>query len=394
MPARGKRRGSKKRSTWDWYLVALVALAVVVLGSFLWYLISARTGPPEALPDFGSRLRELAAARGASSADVIADEPIRKVEETFVRTWRIGLPNDAAQRALEEDIVAEAARWRASITAGPATEGDTRRMRLDLEGEAFDIHLSVTRRQQVVLRAPTLTPRVRPTATLRPQPSREARGRLAILLDDAGQSKELLALAERLPSEIGVSILPFLPHSAEVATEMHRAGHEVWVHLPMEPQGYPDSDPGPGAILVSMSDAEIRTAVHAALNNVPHAIGVNNHMGSKATADLRTMTWVMQELKARGMAFIDSRTTRATVAEQAARAQGVPAGRRQVFLDNERTRTAVRKQLGEAVYRARLDGEAIAIGHLAEVTIEVLGQELPAITARGADLVPPSALTR
>jgi polysaccharide deacetylase 2 family uncharacterized protein YibQ len=162
----------------------------------------------------------------------------------------------------------------------------------------------------------------------------------------------------------------------------------------MEPQNYPADNPGPGAVLVSMTTDELRTTVHSAINNIPHAVGVNNHMGSKATADLKTMTWIMQELSVRGLAFIDSRTTTRTVAEQAARAQGVPTNRRHVFLDNDRNAAAIRKQLDEAVYRCRIDGEAIAIGHLDPVTVEVLAAELPGISKRGADLVKPSDLVR
>jgi hypothetical protein len=193
---------------------------------------------------------------------------------------------------------------------------------------------------------------------------------------------------------VGVAVLPFLPKSSETASAAHKAGHEVWVHLPMEPQDYPAADPGPGAVLVSMDAGSVRTAVHSAINSVPYAVGVNNHMGSRATADLKTMTWVMQELSARGLAFIDSRTTTATVAEDAARAQGVPVARRRVFLDNQRSPDAIRRQLDEAVYRCRLEGEAIAIGHLDEVTLQVLAAELPGLAARGADLVRPSELVR
>jgi polysaccharide deacetylase 2 family uncharacterized protein YibQ len=143
-----------------------------------------------------------------------------------------------------------------------------------------------------------------------------------------------------------------------------------------------------------MTEDEIRTTVRSALNNVPHVVGVNHHMGSKASADLRTMTWVMQEISVRGLAYVDSRTSVRTVAEDAARAQGVPTGRRHVFLDNERERPAIRRQLAEAIYRARMEGSAIAIGHMARVTIEVLEDELPRVKDLGADLVPPSKLCR
>jgi polysaccharide deacetylase 2 family uncharacterized protein YibQ len=129
-----------------------------------------------------------------------------------------------------------------------------------------------------------------------------------------------------------------------------------------------------------------------AINNIPHVVGINNHMGSKATADLRMMSWMMQDLASMGLAFLDSRTTVQTVAEEAARAQGVKTGRRHIFLDNERTATAVRRQLSEAVYRSRMEGKIIAIGHLTEVTVNVLAEELPRLDDRGVTLVPPTSL--
>jgi len=395
MPTRAKRRKKKSaKSAWDWYLRVLIVLAAAVLLAFVWFLLQQRSAARTAHLDFGARLAELAAARGADGANVRADDPITKVDGVFVRTWRISTPNPTALNALLEDIVAEAERWDARIAGPPSITDASASLRLEMKDEAFQIVLTVGDRRRAASVPATAAPRP-PTPTTRPQPPAHATGKLAILLDDAGQSSELLIAAAALPPAVGVAVLPFLPESQNVADEMYRAGHEVWLHLPMEPEGYPGgSDPGPGAVLVSMSEAQIRSAVHKAVNNVPHAVGVNNHMGSRATADLRTMTWVMQELKGRGLAFIDSRTTRDTVAEAAARAQGVHVGRRNVFLDNERTRSAIRKQLDEAVLRARTDGEAIAIGHLAKTTIEVLAREIPGLRKRGAILVPPSKLVR
>jgi hypothetical protein len=215
---------------------------------------------------------------------------------------------------------------------------------------------------------------------------------LAILLDDAGQRSELVAMALRLPDSVGVAVLPFLPYSMETAIEVGDAGREVWLHLPME--AVSGKNPGPGALMVSMSDDELRDAVHMAVNNIPNLVGVNNHMGSRATSNLKMMTWVMQELAAMDLVFLDSRTTVDTVAEEAARAQGIKTGRRHVFLDNTRTRAAVRAQLDEAVYRARMDGECIAIGHLNEITVAVLESEIPELDARGVTLVRPTALLR
>lgn len=392
-----QRRKRKRNPKADWYLLALVGLAVLVIGSFFWVRFQARTREPAAPRiDFADRLRQLAAERGVDEADLAADHPIRKINGVFVRSWRFSAPNRAAMEALEGDILVAAAELQGTVSRGPSDGGDTRRMRIDFPNEAFDLELALSRPGRYAEQRPVVTekPSPRPTATPRLRPSPGARGRLAILLDDAGQSNDLLKAAAALPESVGVSVLPFLPHTADIANAMHEAGHEVWLHLPMEPEGYPKNNPGPGALLVSMSSSEIRQAVHDALNNVPHVVGINNHMGSKATADLRTMTWVMQELKARRMAFIDSRTTRKTVAEQAAETQGVPASRRDVFLDNERTRDAILTQLDEAVTRCRVEGQAIAIGHLDRVTVDVLHEQLPRLSQRGADLVAPSELVK
>lgn len=390
MPKGSSRRKGRKLP--DGYLLALLGLAALAVGGVLWLLVGrgASIGRPSG--DFGDRLRELATEAGARPSDISADDPIRKVDGVFVRSWRIALEGPDALETLRDAVTAEARRWGGKVGQGPTRIGLSTYLRLDMGAEAFDLELRAIQGRRPARPAATATRPPPPTATPRPQPPAGARGKLAILLDDAGQSTDLLAAAAALPAPVGVAVLPFLPHSSDVAAQMFRAGHEVWLHLPMEPEGYPKSNPGPGAVMLSMSEDDIRLTVRAALNNVPHVVGVNNHMGSAASADLRTTTWIMQELKARGLAFIDSRTTTRTVAEDAARAQGVRAGRRKVFLDNQRSAAAVRAQLEEAVYDCRMDGEAIAIGHLAPVTVRVLAKELPKLAARGADLVPPTEL--
>ena len=389
-----KRRRSKSRSTRAGVMLGLLAATIAVLAGALWWLTRTAEGPSTGNPegDFGDTLMVLASRHGAGTGDVVADDPIRKVDGVFVRSWSVRLPSQRAVDALGRDLESEAAARHAVLTR-VGGDGDDARWRVHLGVEAFDLSLSApaARAPSPVRRTPPPTPTAAPTRRV---PPADARGRLAILLDDGGQSLDLLAAAAALPPVVAVSVLPFLPHSADVAAEMHRSGHEVWLHLPMEPEGYPASNPGPGAILVSMTPDEIRVTVHSALNSVPHVVGVNNHMGSRATASLRTMTWVMQELKARDVAFIDSRTSVDTLAEEAARAQGVPTTRRHVFLDNERSRGAIRRQLEEAVYRCRLEGEILAIGHVAKVTIEVLEEDLPGLGRRGADLVPPTKLLR
>ncbi len=371
----------------------MLAAALSVVAAALWFVL-ARGGPqPVAdggVVEFGDRIRAVADGRGVPAVAIRADDPIRKVDGVFVRSWRIELPSADVADALLDALAQEAQRAGGSVRrADPGEAGAT--LRVDLAGEAFEIVAAVALGYREM--APVADP-PRPSPTARPAPPAEATGRLAILLDDGGQSLDLVPAAVALPDEVAVAVLPFLPASVETSVALHRAGHEIWLHLPMEPEDYPQRSPGPGAVLLSMTESEIRTTVHAALNNLPHVVGVNNHMGSRATADLPTMTWVMQELKARGVAFLDSRTTVDTVAEAAARAQGVATARRHVFLDNERTPVAVRAQLAEAVYHALLEGEAVAIGHLDPVTVQVLAAELPGLEDRGITLVRPSDVVR
>ena len=373
------------------WLVVLIVGALVVLAAGLWHLV--RGGGGDQRVPLETRLVELAAERGVGTEDIAADDPIRKVDGIFVRTWRIDFPNRAARDGFLGDLELESVARKTELAIGNDLGSEVVRLRLDRDTEAFDLRLGLA---DVIPAAPPTVgpPTPRPSPTTRPRPAPDARGRLAILLDDVGQKLDLVPAAAALPKEIGFAVLPFLPKSAESAEALYGAGHEIWLHLPMEPENFPANNPGPGAILMSMSTNQLRAAVHDALDNIPHAIGVNNHMGSKVTADLRTMTWIMQELKIRDMAFIDSRTTTRTVAEDAAAGQGVLTNRRHVFLDNQRDRAAIRRQLAEAVRRCRMEGEIIAIGHLDRVTIEVLAEELPGIARRGADLVKPSRLVR
>jgi polysaccharide deacetylase 2 family uncharacterized protein YibQ len=376
MPARRKK---KKSNLPKWQVTGLIVVAVVLLAAAIWYLMG---GSIFGHPPFEQRLEELAAERGIPEDAIVRDDPIRKAGEMFVRTWRFSFPDSTTRDGFLGDLEIEGAARKADMAYPEELTAETVRLVviMEKEGEAFDLHLTI--RETPVAEGQPVEPTAVPSPTPKPPP--DARGKLAILLDDGGQKLNLVPTAANLPAEIGFAILPFLPKSSETAVALHKAGHEIWLHLPMEPENYP----------MSMTPDELRTTLHSAINNIPHAIGVNNHMGSRATADLKTMTWIMQDLKSRGMAFIDSRTTVHTVAEEAAQAQGVPTNRRHVFLDNERSAAAIRTQLEEAIYRSRMEGEIIAIGHLDPVTVDVLSQELPALSALGADLVKPSDLVR
>ena len=216
----------------------------------------------------------------------------------------------------------------------------------------------------------------------------------AIVIDDLGNE---LGPAERIAGwkePVAGAVLPGVAFSAAAARALARGGKEVLLHLPMEPEGYPRVRPGPGVILRAQSDAEIVRVLEADLATVPGAVGVNNHMGSVATADPRVMRVVAGVLAARGLFFLDSRTTDATVAEKTAEEAAVPSVSRRVFLDDVETAPAIRRQLAELVRRARDEGHAVAIGHPYPVTLGVLEEEMPGLAARGVTLVRVGELAR
>jgi polysaccharide deacetylase 2 family uncharacterized protein YibQ len=226
---------------------------------------------------------------------------------------------------------------------------------------------------------------VAPPAIRRPlAPERLEGPTVAIVIDDMGYSDQAV---RRLIAAQKPLTLAFLPFSASVqgpARSAVAAGLEVIVHLPMEPVGH--ENPGPDAIRVGMSGAAIRERVDAALAAVPGAVGLNNHMGSKATADPATIRPVMAELASRGLYFLDSRTTGRSHAQAAALVAGVPAIGRDVFLDNDPSPAAVTRQLQVLERRARSHGYAVAIGHPHAGTLQALLQWLPQAEARGIRL--------
>ena len=185
---------------------------------------------------------------------------------------------------------------------------------------------------------------------------------LALIVDDAGYSLEELQAFLDLPIPLTVAVLPDLPHSTEAALRARAAGKDVILHCPMEPGG--GENPGPGAILTGQSPEEIRQLLDADFASVPGALGMNNHMGSKATADDTVMTAVLGYLKSRGKLFVDSRTTPDTAGPRGAEALGMPILQRDVFLDDDTDEADIATWFDKGVAEARTRGSAVAIGHV------------------------------
>jgi polysaccharide deacetylase 2 family uncharacterized protein YibQ len=217
--------------------------------------------------------------------------------------------------------------------------------------------------------------------------------RLAIIIDDLGHDRAAAEALFALPFPLALSVLPNLAHSGDIAEEAYRRGYQVMLHLPMESNG--DAKHEAAELRVGMTPAEGTRLVAEMLETVPHAAGVNNHQGSLATADAQLMAATMRTLRERQLFFIDSRTSTATLAYDAAVQAGVPSAFRNVpFLDDTPTPEAVRRQLALAVRRARRQGFAIAIGHPHSATLQALEELLPQLEAQDIRLVFPSELVR
>lgn len=217
--------------------------------------------------------------------------------------------------------------------------------------------------------------------------------RLAIIIDDMGSSTQELRDLLSIELPLTFSVIPSLAQAKGVAESAHRAGAEVMVHMPMEPEGYPKQKLEKIGLLLSMETPEIVGRVNDYFRCVPFAVGANNHMGSRYTQDAEKMEVVLTVLKGKGMFFVDSRTSPASVGYRTARALGVKCGTRQVFLDNVQDEAAIGKQLAEAAAIARKSGGAIAICHPHPSTIRALKSLMPELARSGITFVYASALT-
>ena len=216
--------------------------------------------------------------------------------------------------------------------------------------------------------------------------------RAAIVIDDLGQDVETARQFSELSHPLTFSILPLLPHSIEIAKNAQQVGREVMLHLPMEPEPGSPVAAGAGAIKVGMSSEDVARTVREDLASVPHAVGVNNHMGSRATTDPRLMAAVMEVLNRRHLYFVDSRTTAESVALDVARRFEVPAFFRSVFLDDTKTTAYSLGQLRELRRLAEQRGAALAIGHPYPTTLAALAEFLPDLEKDDIELVPVSQL--
>lgn len=232
----------------------------------------------------------------------------------------------------------------------------------------------------------------RPVKTFSPLPKpvpREMRAgapKIVFIIDDVGHTMEYLEDFRRLGNRVTYAILPFLKNSAFFDRMSADTGAEVILHMPLESVN--GTIPGPGLIRTNMSNDYVLDILDRELDLLPHCIGVNNHMGSKGTADPWLMEIILNRLKKRNLIFLDSRTTSQSVAPQIGAMIGLPVLKRDVFLDNEpNDPAAIREQVKLLADIARKRGYAIGIGHYHGPTLRILNEEIPRLQAEGFDMV-------
>lgn len=220
------------------------------------------------------------------------------------------------------------------------------------------------------------------------RPVIESGPKVAIILDDLGEKKPEAEAVFQLDLPLTVAVLPRRKYSEVVADHAATHGFEVLLHLPMEAVREAQNFGEDGMIFTRMSLSEVREEIFRDLETVPGAVGANNHKGSKATTDKKTMEWVLQDLKRRGMFFVDSRTSRHSVVAQAAKDIKTLVLVNEVFLDGVRQEGYVARQLQILVERAKKDGVAVGIGHVtSKPTIAVLEREIPRYMDQGINFV-------
>lgn len=223
-------------------------------------------------------------------------------------------------------------------------------------------------------------------------PPSEGRAKVVIVIDDMGVDRGRSAQTVALPGPLTLSYLPYGQNLPAQTAEAHHRGHELMVHMPMQPSL--PMDPGPDALTMALSPDEVQRRVRSNLSKFEGYVGINNHMGSRFTTWEAGMTPVIAELRARGLLWLDSRTSAQSVGTAIARKMAVPNIDRDVFLDDDPSLEGVRKQLHHLETVALRTGKGVAIGHPKDNTIAALKEWLPTLAAKGLVLVPITAVVK
>lgn len=210
--------------------------------------------------------------------------------------------------------------------------------------------------------------------------------KIAIILDDAGNSLGLAEDVLKLPFEVTLSVIPFTPFDKETADLVRRYKKELFLHLPMEPKSYPDTDPGKGAILLNTPESLVEIIVKKDIERLGKIDGSNNHMGSALTESSVKMKHVFNYLKIYTDTFVDSHTSKNSVAYDVCKNYMAHCGKNRIFIDNMNDYEYIKSKIDEGVKILNTDDTLIMIGHLKPVTVEVIKKYIPELVKKGIKL--------
>lgn len=218
-------------------------------------------------------------------------------------------------------------------------------------------------------------------------PPEPIKGKIAIVIDDWGYNLHNLHFLDEIKYPLTISILPNLVHSREVAHEVEARALELILHLPLEPMADERLRWEKDTIRTDMKPSQIKEILLKDINSLPSIKGVSNHMGSKATGDLKTMRVIFQELKKRRLYFLDNLVSHSSICPGLAADMGMKFGKRDIFLDNEAKPDYIRTQIGRLRLQALRRGYAIAVGHNRKLTLHILKEVMPELEREGFEFV-------
>lgn len=385
-----KRRPAKASPPWPafWPVTAAFVATALVTGLLLDYLAMRRGGPSYIFVDRSAEREgqakkpfEDVLAASLAAAGVSEESVLRARGPKGAPLFEIELPaalyasvEPALEKALKDESVRVVEKKRKTGEAATEVVWSLRRPAREEAALSF-----------ILPAEPSVAA----------EAGRGRRGQAALIMDDMGSSLDVLEELLALGRPVTVSVLPFAPQAAETARRAHEGGLEVLLHLPLESLNNHELTYGTeGLILADMTAEEIVGSFEASRRRVPFAAGMNNHMGSRFTAERDLMRVLLGPVKESGLFFIDSRTTAKTVAADEARRMGIPTAERDVFLDADEDRGRIRGRLIELLQKARKKGRAVGIGHPFPETLAVLKSSLQLADVYGVELVPASRLVR
>ncbi len=385
-----RKRGRKKASP---LLVVALTGATVLLGLLLWIFLSPQ-------PHRGSTQVRFSLPMPAR-VPLTAEEAARWMDQRLDAVWSyLGVPSTRIHVEQLAHWGWEGERWDLRLTEVGLPKGvDLAKASSAMEripaglGHIFGIHWAL---DEPGLRAADLwvdgylTHRVfLREAPEAPGPLSSAKGpwRLAMIMDDMGNAFGPAVHVLEMKAPMTLSLFPRSSHGRRIAREAESRDMELMMHLPMEPWGYPEKNPGIGALMLSMRGEELERTLSESLNDLPQVKGVNNHMGSRFTEDEGRMEKVMELLASRGLYFVDSLTTPKSSGFRAAVRKGIRAYRRDVFLDVWQEEDKIRSQFKKLMQVARIQGNAIGICHPYPETLRLLPELAAMSRAQGYEWV-------